>query len=93
VQPNKTIAKKIRIPVLIRIFFIINIYIICLGEVFMCLDKNGPLYWLALILPLLGQLILIYQFYSIGQLGYSILTAAIFLIFAGMTYHMCFKKK
>ncbi len=58
----------------------------------MCLKENSILYWLALILPLLGQLILIYQFYSIGQVGYSALTAAIFLMFAGLTYWMCKKK-
>lgn len=58
----------------------------------MRLEKNSPLYWLALLLPLIGLLVLVVQFYSIGHLGYSILTAAIFLMFSAMGYYMNFRK-
>jgi hypothetical protein len=69
-----------------------NIYIVSLDCFTMRLEKNSPLYWLALLLPLIGLLVLVVQFYSIGHLGYSILTAAIFLMFSAMGYYMNFRK-
>lgn len=53
--------------------------------------KNPVLYWLMLLLPLAGQLVLSARFYMIGEVGYAALTLAVFLMF-GYTAFIIYRK-
>lgn len=53
--------------------------------------RNPVLYWLMLLLPLAGQLVLSLRFYMIGEIGYAILTLAVFLLFGYTAFFICRK--